>query len=186
MTKAVVGGDRHRVGATGAAVDEPTLRETVGLVRSVLYRAFGPHEDMEDLVQDVFVGLIRTLPGLRDRGALRGFVVGAALHVGRTALRRQRTRRWVALTATGELPETKHTGTNHEARRAVVRLGELLDTVDDRSRKAFVLRHVAGLELSEVAASLGCSLATTKRSLARMQKRVNAWAKQDACLTEYA
>jgi RNA polymerase sigma-70 factor (ECF subfamily) len=64
-----------------------------------------------------------------------------------------------------------------EARRAVTRICEVLDEVDERGRMAFVLRHVEGYELTEVAQSLGCSLATAKRSLAKVQGRVSAMAK---------
>ena len=44
------------------------------------------------------------------------------------------------------------------------RLYEVLDKIDDRGRMAFVLRHLEGYELTEVAEALGCSLATTKRA----------------------
>jgi RNA polymerase sigma-70 factor (ECF subfamily) len=40
-------------------------------------------------------------------------------------------------------------------------------------------------ELTEVAESLGCSLATTKRALARAQERVSAMVKRDPLLRPY-
>jgi RNA polymerase sigma-70 factor (ECF subfamily) len=157
------------------------------LVRGILRRTLGPSADVEDLVQDAFIGLFRTLPGLRDPDALRSFVVGTALRVARSELRRRRVRRWLALTPTGAMPDTAQPGASDpEARRAVKRLYEVLDQIDDRGRMAFVLRHLEGYELTEVAESLGCSLATTKRALAKAQERVNAIVKRDPLLAPYA
>jgi RNA polymerase sigma-70 factor (ECF subfamily) len=157
------------------------------LVRGILRRTLGPSADVEDLVQDTFIGLYRTLPGLRDPDALRSFVVGTALRVARSELRRKRVRRWLAMTPTGELPESAQQGaTDPEARRAVKRLYEILDKLDDRSRLAYVLRHLEGHELTEVAEELGCSLATAKRALAKAQERVTAMVSRDPLLAPWA
>ena len=156
------------------------------LVRGILRRTLGPSADVEDLVQDAFIGLFRTLPGLRDPDALRSFVVGTALRVARSELRRRRVRRWLSLTSTGSMPDAaQQGGSDPEARRAVKRLYEVLDQIDDRGRMAFVLRYLEGYELTEVAEALGCSLATTKRALAKAQERVNAMVKRDPLLAPY-
>ena len=156
------------------------------LVRGILRRTLGPVAEVEDLVQDAFIGLFRTLPGLRDPDALRSFVVGTALRVARSELRRRRVRRWLSLTSTGAVPESETPGeVDPEARRAVKRLYEVLDKIDDRGRMAFVLRYLEGYELTEVAEALGCSLATTKRALAKAQERVNAMVKRDPLLAPY-
>jgi RNA polymerase sigma-70 factor (ECF subfamily) len=157
------------------------------LVRGILRRTLGPVAEVEDLVQEVFIGMFRTLGGLRDPEALRSFVVGTAIRTARSELRRKRVRRWLSLTPTGTLPDAEQTvGLDPEARRAVKRLYEVLDTIDDRGRMAFVLRYMEGYELTEVAEALGCSLATTKRALAKAQDRVNAMVKRDPLLAPYA
>jgi RNA polymerase sigma-70 factor (ECF subfamily) len=202
-------GDRHSLEGTTVprfpkshAIDDATLARFLAaedprafaalwdkyatLVRGLLRRMLGPGADVDDLVQDAFIGLARTLPGLRDPNALRSFVVGTALRVARSELRRRRVRRCLFLTPTGAVPEKAQEGaSNPEARRAVTRLYELLDEIDDRSRMAFVLRHIEGYELTEVASSLGCALATAKRVLTRVDERVNAIAKRDPLLAAY-
>jgi len=154
------------------------------LVRGVLRRSLGPSADVEDLLQDAFIGLFRTLVGLRDPEALRSYVIGTALRVARSELRRRRVRRWLSLTSTGSVPE-EATHEDPEARRAMGRLYEVLDKIDDRGRLAFTLRFFEQYELTEVAEALGCSLATTKRALARAQERVNAMVKRDPLLAPY-
>ena len=61
----------------------------------------------------------------------------------------------------------------------------MLDRLDPKDRAVYVLRHVEGLELTEVAARLDMSLATVKRRLARITPRVNAMIKNDQRLVEY-
>ncbi len=157
------------------------------LVRGILRRTLGPIAEVEDLVQEAFIGMFRTLGGLRDPDALRSFIVGTAIRTARSELRRKRVRRWLSLTPTGTLPDSEQAGgVDPEARRAVKRLYEVLDTIDDRGRMAFVLRHMEGYELTEVAEALGCSLATTKRALTKAQERVNAMVKRDPLLAPYA
>jgi RNA polymerase sigma-70 factor (ECF subfamily) len=157
------------------------------LVRGILRRTLGPSADVEDLVQDAFIGMFRTLGGLRDPSALRSFIVGTAIRVARSELRRKRVRRWLSLTPTGTLPDSETMGAvDPEARRAVKRLYEVLDKIDDRSRMAFVLRHIEGYELTEVAEAMQCSLATTKRALVKAQERVDAHVKSDPLLAPYS
>lgn len=157
------------------------------LVRGLLRRTLGPSADVEDLVQDAFIGLLRTLPGLRDPDALRSFVVGTALRIARNEVRRRRVRRCLSLTLTGSMPDAAQQGASDpEARRAVRRLYEMLAKVDDRGRMAFLLRHLEGCDLAELAAALGCSLATAKRVLARAEDRVNAMVRRDPLLAAYA
>jgi RNA polymerase sigma-70 factor (ECF subfamily) len=156
------------------------------LVRGLLGRMLGPHADVDDLVQDTFMGIHRTLPGLRDPRMLRSFVVGTALRLARSELRRRRVRRVLLLTSTAALSERPDPGASDpEARRAVRRFYAILDGLEVRSRMAFVLRHVEGCELVEVAAAMRCSIASTKRLLARTEALVRARAERDALLAGY-
>jgi RNA polymerase sigma-70 factor (ECF subfamily) len=155
------------------------------MVRGILRRSLGPSNDVEDMVQDVFLGFFRKIEDLRDPSALKSFLIGITLRTAGSALRKRRVRRWLSLTPTGSLPDTDPTVPNPEARRALAKLYEVLDQIDDRSRLAFVLRHFEGHELTEVAEELGCSLATTKRCLARAQERVHAMVKREPLLAAY-
>ena len=54
------------------------------------------------------------------------------------------------------------------------------------SRLLFVLRHVEGLELTELAEVVGCSLATVKRRLSRADQRFRAITRNDPVLRQLA
>jgi RNA polymerase sigma-70 factor (ECF subfamily) len=155
------------------------------LVRSLLWQSLAVGADVDDLTQDVFLHLFRRIGGLRDPNALRSFVVGIAIRVARSELRRRRVRRWLRLTDTGELPDEPTMGDDHGAREALRRVYAILDKVDDESRLAFVLRYVQGLELTEVATALDISLATTKRRIAHVHERIAVHARGDASLAPF-
>jgi RNA polymerase sigma-70 factor (ECF subfamily) len=55
----------------------------------------------------------------------------------------------------------------------------------DRDRIAFVLQNMEGLTLEESAQSLGVSLATLKRRLARASQRIEFFVQRDAALSSY-
>lgn len=156
------------------------------LVRRVLRRTMGPGQDVEDQVQDVFLRFFRNHALLRNPAALRSFLFGITLRVAASELRSRKIRGWLRLTPDGVLDE--HAAAPHadaDAREAVKRLYAILDKLDTQSRLAFVLHHVEGLELVDVASALNVSLATVKRRLARVSARVYAMAQGDRTLIAY-
>lgn len=154
-------------------------------VRRVLVRAMGPGHDVDDLVQEVFLRLYRKLPSLREPAALRGFVLAISTRVLQGELRVRWVRRWLRLWDEGKEPEQSAVEVDRDAREALDRLYRILDGLPARHRTAFVLRHIENLELVDVAAGLGVSLATTKRWLTKISRRVVAQAKQDPILATY-
>jgi RNA polymerase sigma-70 factor (ECF subfamily) len=155
------------------------------LVRSIVRRSIGPYGEVSDLVQESFLQLFRQLPELREPESLRSFLIGITIRVLGAELRRRRVRRWLRLTESGSVPDVAALEEDDDAREAVRRLYAALDRVGDADRLIFILRHIEGLELVEVAAALGTSLATTKRRLARVMDRLIAMAERDPALAGY-
>lgn len=155
------------------------------LVRGLLWQSLGAFSDVDDLAQDVFLHFFRRIPDLRDPNAISSFVVGITIRVARGELRRRRLRRWLRLSDDGALPEVPTSGADVDAREALSRLDAILGRVDDEARLAFVLRYVHGLELTEVAEALGCSLATAKRRIAKANQRVAVHARGDRSLEPF-
>jgi RNA polymerase sigma-70 factor, ECF subfamily len=155
------------------------------LVRRMVTRAVGPGAAIEDLVQESFLRLYRKLPGLREASALPAFVVTVTTRVVQTELRARWVRRWLGLSPGGVLPDSPGSGADLEAREALARFYRLLDGLRPKQRTVFVLRHVEGLELTEVAAATGVSLATVKRWLPRIAARIQRQACADPLLARY-
>lgn len=166
------------------ATDE-LWRRYHGLVRSVVVRTFGPHHDSSDLVQESFIQIFGSIGSLRDTGALRSFVIGITVRVVRSELRRRRVRSFLRLTPTGEVPDQPTSGRDDEAREAVRRLYRALDQSSVDERLIFTMRHLEGLELTEVAMALELSLATVNRKLRKATDRLTALAANDPVLGAY-
>jgi RNA polymerase sigma-70 factor, ECF subfamily len=154
------------------------------MVRGMIVRSAGHGADVEDLVQDVFSIFFRKVATLKDPSALRSFLFGITIREVHRELRRRRVRKWLTLSKTGETVECA-APTDDVARHAFGRLQSALATLDPRAHLAFVLRHVEGYELVEVADALSCSLATVKRVLAAAEPRIWSLAAHDPHLAPY-
>lgn len=152
------------------------------LVRRVLIRALATDVDVDDVAQEVFLTVIRRARSLRDPNALRSFVVSVTIRLARNELRKRAIRRWIGLDDLVEPPVTP--AADETARDSVRRVYTVLDRMPPSLRMLFVLRHVEGLELTELARATGCSLATVKRKLARANARFEAIAASDPALAE--
>jgi RNA polymerase sigma-70 factor (ECF subfamily) len=156
------------------------------LVHRILRRSLGQQDEIEDLVQEVFLSLFRRLPTLRDPKALPAFLIAITTHVLRHELRRRWVRRCMTLGVNEDIGvEQRVEHPNPEARQAVSRLYGILDRLGSEERLAFVLRFIEGMELTEVAAALGLSLATTKRRLVRARARFDHHIARDPGLAPY-
>jgi len=154
-------------------------------VTRILGRHLGPGPDQQDLAQEVFLRLFARIRELRDEGALRTFVINISLGVAQNE-RRQRARRRLRLTRTGDLPEHPVDGADFEARQMLARCDRLLDCLGRDDRVLFALRHVEETPLAEIAAHLAWSRSKTKRRLARVVPRIQRLIQHDPVLAEYA
>jgi RNA polymerase sigma-70 factor (ECF subfamily) len=155
------------------------------MVFRLLERAFGPDGEADDLTQGVFLTTFDRLPGLREPAALRSFIYSVALRMLKWELRRRRVRRIVQLSPAGVVPEVPVRAADSESREILLRFYALLDRLGANERTAFVLRHMEGFKLEEVASHLGVSLATTKRWLSRGSQTVSGLIAADRELSRY-
>jgi RNA polymerase sigma-70 factor (ECF subfamily) len=160
------------------------------LVRRVVSRFLGPAVDRQDLAQDlcqeVFLRFFKRIDELRDPAALRGFLISIALGVARNEARRARVRRWIGLTSSGDLPDVAGPlSWDPEAREATAHLYAILERLSAEDRSLFTARLAEQMEVADVAAAHGMTLATAKRRLARLAKRLGAKMSRDPLLEPY-
>jgi RNA polymerase sigma-70 factor, ECF subfamily len=142
------------------------------LVRSVLRATLGRDGELDDLTQDVFLRLFRTVAQIRDGAALPAILTRMAVRRAGMALRWRRVRALVTLTPSERLPDVAAVAPDLDVRRALAVLYRLLDRVKPRQRMAFVLRDVLGMDLAEVGAALELSDTAARRALTEGRKRV--------------
>jgi RNA polymerase sigma factor (sigma-70 family) len=102
----------------------------------------------------------------------------------KSELRYRRLKAWLTFRGTDSLPESSHASADMEARDLLKRLYALLDRLSARDRLVFTLRRAESMTVEEIAATMGISVSTVKRSLAHGNARVSHWIAGDPALAE--
>jgi RNA polymerase sigma-70 factor (ECF subfamily) len=147
---------------------EVLYRRHAGYLLGLATRLCGSRGDAEEVVQDAFIAGFEQLRTLRDPGALRVWLGQIVVNLVRHRLRRLKLLRLVGLDRGADdatLESLAAPGLHPEACGELALLDRVLARLRADLRIAWMLRHVEGLELTEVAAVCGCSLATIKRRL---------------------
>jgi RNA polymerase sigma-70 factor (ECF subfamily) len=142
-------------------------------VNRLVWRLMGADADHDDIVQQVFLQMLRSIHHVRDPERLNMWVRSITVNVVRSELRRRMVRRAFLR----EHREVQHHGDlahDMEVRELVRESVELLDKMPSRERIVFVLYNVEGLSLPEVAELCGYSLMTAKRRLGNARRRFDA------------
>jgi RNA polymerase sigma-70 factor (ECF subfamily) len=148
---------------------EVLYRRHASYLLGLATRLCGSRGDAEEIVQDAFIAGFERLGTLRDSGALRVWLGQIVVNLVRHRLRRLKLLRLVGLdrgTDDATLEALAAPGLHPEACAELALLDRALARLRADLRIAWMLRHVEGLELTEVASVCGCSLATIKRRLA--------------------
>ncbi|MDX2024083.1 MAG: RNA polymerase sigma factor [Deltaproteobacteria bacterium] len=136
-------------------------------VATIAFRIMGRRDELEDLVQDVFLEVHRTLPTLRSAEALRGWLATITVRTARHRLRRRRLKSFFGLTETLDEHDLADPNASAETGALLAPVFAALDTLPVPVRIAWVLRHLEGHPLERVAQLSGCSLAAVKRRLVK-------------------
>jgi RNA polymerase sigma-70 factor (ECF subfamily) len=150
------------------------------------YRLSGSHEDAEDLLQELFVRLVRMIEQYQHEGRFEPWLFRIAANLARDRVRRHKAAKQAGLGPTGQ--------TNDEGAEPVLRLvdqgGEpshRLETSEqadrlqqaiaqlpEAEREVICLRHFSELPFRDIAelmgTPLGTSLARAHRGLARLRE----------------
>ena len=161
--------------AQAAAGDHSAFHLLVERHRTMVYRVAyqfaGNHHDAEDIAQEVFIKVYRSLDRFRQDAQLTSWMYRIVMNACIDHRRRQSP---AGAAPFGEEAELKMLNTPEEApdpeRQAYAgELGDVLDAEIKRlppgQRIVFVMRHHQGLKLGEIAAALGLAEGTVKRQL---------------------
>jgi RNA polymerase sigma-70 factor (ECF subfamily) len=154
---------------------EALYRRHAGALLGLAARLLANRSEAEDVVQDTFVVAFGQLKTLREPAALRGWLAQIAVSLVRRRLRRGRLLRLLGLDRGADdatLAALAAPGLDPEARTELALVDRQLGRLRTEPRIAWMLRRVDGLELTEVAAVTGCSLATAKRRIAEADQQL--------------
>jgi RNA polymerase sigma-70 factor, ECF subfamily len=206
MPPSIAPAERQRTPSAGVVTPLPAVRDDQALVAGlragetwaraaffdrhapdverILRRILGRevHMDMADLVHDTFVQALASLEHLRDPGALRGWMQSIAAHTAYRTIRSRRVRRWLRFWEPEQIPDVPVDDVDPAVREAYRRTYQALDRLPAEERVAFVLRHIEGMDLGQLAETCGVSLSTIKRRLTRAEARFRRAAERDEVL----
>jgi len=160
---------------------------------TIVRRALGAHPDVDDVVQEVMLRVLRQLPTLRDAESFRAWLAAIAVRQVSTYLHREHLAAERAAVL-DEVAEAADPGSDVEGstllrvelsaqRRQVVRASQWLDP-DDRALVPLWWLETAGqLTRSELAAALGVSIAHAGVRVQRMRNQLDLSRSVVAALT---
>jgi RNA polymerase sigma-70 factor, ECF subfamily len=153
-------------------------------VHSTLLRIVGPGAQLDDLIQDAFVEIFRSLETFRGEASLSTWITRCTVRVAYAHFRRKavvpRLEPVVDLMLT--LPSAEQRLLHREAAR---RLYTLLDRLKPAQRIAFTLHELDGKPLKEVALLMDASVVSTKLRVYRARGFIERCAKNDPLLREF-
>lgn len=148
------------------------FRTHCAYVGRIAMSILGHGDDVEDLVQDVFLLAHRHRDQPRLPGAIRGWLATITVREARRKLRRRKLRAVLGFDAdVAEWTTLPAPGVDLDQRVIARRLERELDRLPVPQRIAWTLR-CEGHALEEVARMSECSLATVKRRIDRAQVRL--------------
>lgn len=155
---------------------ELLVKEHTGRVVGLAWRLVGNHEEAEDLAQEAFLRLHRSLPNFRGESRISTWLYRTTTRLAIDHLRRERIKRKLFFfrkdnAAPDPVELACDPGSNpardFQSQQAMQALQKSLSRLSARQQVIFTLRHYEGLPLQEIAAHLGLQTGTVKAHLHR-------------------
>jgi len=153
-------------------------------VARLVYRMVGPRADLEDLVQEVFVQVHRSLRDFRGESRFSTWLHRVTVNVVLMQRRAERSR--PALT--DELPITLedsssvHPDDEAERRARIGSFFELLKKITEKKRVVFVLHDLEGKSPAEIAEIVGAPVLTVRTRLFYARRELEAMMREHPLL----
>lgn len=178
-TRAKVASDGARPTAESGALDfDVVYREHRVAMAAVVRSVIGPSDELEDVLQHVFIEVHRALPRFEGRSRLSTWLYRIAVNVAIQHVRKRKRRRWLVLGGPAAAD-------GHEAgRRALVaddrgrvedrqmleRIHESVARLTEKKRVVWQLHELQGLEPVEIAEILDIPMNTVRSRLLAARK----------------
>ena len=186
---AVLGGETDRYAELVDAYQGMALRLAFSLL--------GNYEDAKDVSQEAFVSAYRALGRFRGGATFSTWLYRIIVNECQDAVRR-RARQPAVVAAVGapdpdaherpdlfiDVDDPRADPSDQLATRELSqRLSAAIGALPDKQRTAFVLHHLHGLSLDEVAALMGCRVGTVKshvfRATNHLRSQLGPWLKEE-------
>ena len=150
------------------------------LIFSTAYRVTGNANDAEDVLQTIFLRLLKRPPAALDAAKAGGYLRRAAINASLDLIRSRKRSRLVALDqqlieeVKPAVDGASDPGRHYAGLELRERLRRELAQVNPRAAEMFVLRYFEGYRNSEIGPMMGTSRMTVAVTLHRLRKRLQA------------
>jgi RNA polymerase sigma-70 factor, ECF subfamily len=151
---------------------EGLFKQHSGYVSRLAYRLLGREDEVDDVVQEVFMILHRHLDRIRELDALPAWLGTTTVRVSRRRLRLRRIGFLLRVRDRVDPIVLTSVDTTGEDRAALAGVHRALASVSASARVAWVLRYLEEEPLDTVARLCGCSRSTAKRRVADAHRAV--------------
>jgi len=149
-------------------------------VTRIIYRVLGPtpEAEVEDVVQDVFIHVFRSLKNFRGDARFTTWLYRLTTNVARMHIRKKRSRprfAQVEVPERGDEPESKaRPDTATESGRRVEALYALVQQLSDKKREVLVLHDFEGMPAKQIAEVVEAPVLTIRTRLFYARKELYA------------
>jgi RNA polymerase sigma-70 factor (ECF subfamily) len=145
------------------------FRRFAPYVARIAGRILGRWEDVDDVVQDVFLDAHRGLRSLRHPDAVRHWLATVTVRKARRRLGRKRALRLIGLDTPVDMSEIPDESASAEGRAHAAAVYRILDGLHPDARIAWIMHRVEDEPLERVAEVCGFSRATAHRRIVEAQ-----------------
>ena len=153
--------------------DEAAFRELYrahrGEVHRVVYRLLGPSDEIEDVIQDVFLQVHRSIGNFRGNAKFSTWLHRVSVNVTLQFLRKKKTALATRLDErVGERPDDAKSRSPHECAETQDRLNavyRVLDELSPKKRAVLVMHDMQGMNAQKIAEIVGSPVFTVRTRL---------------------
>lgn len=134
-------------------------------VSRIVYKVLGPDADLEDVVQDVFVEVFRSIDKFKGKAKITTWLYRVCYNVALQKVRRIKRRPEGYLSEREELPSHETPLRALERKDSSRLVYEILDTIAPKKRMVFVLHEIMGMNSKEIAKIVNANVLTVRTRL---------------------
>lgn len=145
--------------------------KVVGIVRNVI----GPAQDIDDVVQVVFIEIFRSIRRYKGDSKLSTWIYRLTVNVALQSLRKKKRHRGVIPFGETEVFDRQSSldlASQMQDRDLLRRLYGFLDEIKPKKRAVYVLHEIQGMEVEEIASVVDASVNTVKSRLFHARKEI--------------
>ncbi len=155
-------------------------------VARLVFRMVGPRGDLDDLVQEVFFQVYRSLKDFRGQSKFSTWLHRVTVNVVLMARRAQKSRPLFSATSEGWQDELRDSqalpDVDAERRERIRAFSALLERLGDKKRDVFILHELEGHSPSEIAEMVGCPVLTVRTRLFYARREIEGMLREEPSL----